>query len=349
MNRTLTLVLPLALALALTASIGCSDDKKSPTDQGDPGFTEGTVEDNGTFVTSLDASSYDEFVGFSFGDRMIHHDVATALGASGDVAFRREDITMDLNSTTTKGARLAGMEFSAVGPDDVPPAEDHSWEGGGVAYAIDDWYTYANQAITLTQYVYSITDASGEHWVKFRIDTIEPGGPTDMGTVGISFFFQDEPGALALDGEIRTASIVVGQGTGYFDFSTGEQVTPADPSTSLDWDIAFSQFALFLNGGVSGSGSATAFYAYTELDDPTAIEAFLAQPEFAQTFTDTYGSAMSEWYIYNGATHELSPKDEIYLIKVGDIVYKVELESYYGDVGGQPASAHYSFRWTVVE
>lgn len=349
MNRRYVRILP--LALALTAAIGCSDDDKGPTDPIDTGFSEGTVEDNGTFVTSLDASSYDDFVGFSFADRSIQHDVATIVGSSWDIAFRREDVTMDLTSSTTKGARLAGMEFSQVDAGDVPPAESQSWQGGGVAYAIDDWYSYTTGTLVLTKNVYSMTDASGSHWVKFRIDDVVGAtGQNNMGSVDITYFYQATAGSLVLDGEVQTATIEVGEGTGYFDFSTGTQVTPGDPSTSLDWDIAFSRFALFVNGGVSGSGSCAAFYAYTELaQDPTDIEAFMAQPEFAQTFTDTYGSAMSEWYVYNGATHELTPKDEVYLIKVGEAVYKLKIESYYGDVGGQPAAAHYRLRWAPVE
>ncbi|MEZ4648009.1 MAG: HmuY family protein [Candidatus Eisenbacteria bacterium] len=345
MNRKLMLTLPALVALA--AFVGCSDDDDKVTDPPVTGFTEGTVADGSVFVTSIDGSNYDDFSGFSFANSTITHAIDVAE-TSWDLAFRREDIT---SSSAVEGARLSGMEFGNVGPSDVPGDSDQAWQSGGIAYAIDDWYSYADQMVTMTKYVYSMKDASGEHWVKFRVDAVVGAtGPGNMGSVEISYFYQDTANSLDLDGTIQTATIVVGDGTGFFDFSTGQQVTPANPSSSNDWDIAFNRFTLSLNGGASGNGECAAFYAYTELPtDPTAIEDFLAQPEFAQTFPDTYGSALSEWYNYNGATHELTPKDEVYLIKSGGKVYKVELESYYGDVDGQPVSALYRFRWAEVQ
>ncbi len=348
MLKKLLFILPLTFALA--AGIGCSDDDDDPTGPGDVGFVEGTIEAGGAYVTSINASDSDEFVGFAFADREITSDVEVEGGAGWDIAFRREDIAMNPAAPSLRGARLAGAEFAEVDAADVPAENSQAWQGGGVAYAIDDWYSYANQQIAMTRNVYSLLDASGQHWVKFRVDAVVGAtGQNNMGTVEISYFYQSTAGSLVLDGEIQTASIVVADGTGYFDFSAGQQVTPSTPGTSLDWDIAFSHFTLALNGGASGSGAATAFFAHTELDDPTDLAAFAAQPEFAQTFPDTYGSALSEWYDYNGATHELSPKDAVYLVRTADAVYKVELESYYGDVGGQPASAHYRFRWDEIE
>ena len=344
MNRRLMLTLPALVALA--AFVGCSDDDDKGTNPGDTGFTEGTVADGSAFVTSIDGSSYDDFNGFTFATSTISHGVDVD-GSGWDIAFRREDIT---SSSSAQGARLSGMEFGDVGSSDVPADGDQAWQNGGVAYAIDDWYSYSTGNLAMTHYVYSMMDASGEHWVKFRIDNVVGAtGQNNMGSVEISYFYQATASSLDLDGTVQTATIVVDDGTGYFDFSTGTQVTPADPANSMDWDIAFSRFTLSLNGGASGGGECAAFYAYTELNDPTAIEDFTAQPEFAQTFPDTYGSALSEWYNYNGATHELSPKDEVYLIKSGGKVYKVALESYYGDVDGQPVSALYQFRWEEVQ
>lgn len=346
MMRKLMLTLPLTCALA--AGIGCSDDD-DPTAPDPTGFAEGTVEDAGTFVTSLDASDQEAFVGFAFAGRTITHDVDVE-GGTWDLAFRREDVAMNPANPSLRGARLAGAEFAEVDAADIPAENDQAWQSGGVAYAIDDWYTYANQQVTMTQNVYSLLDASGQHWVKFRIDAVVGAtGQGSMGRVDITYFYQPMAGSLALDGEVQTASIEVGTGTGYFDFSSGSQVQPMNPESSLEWDIAFSRFTLAINGGASGSGACAAFYAYTELTDPTDIEGFVAQPEFAQTFPDAYGSALSEWYDYNGATHELTPKDAVYLVRTATAVYKLAIESYYGDVDGQPASAHYRFRWDELE
>ena len=42
----------------------------------------------------------------------------------------------------------------------------------------------------------------------------------------------------------------------YFSFAKGKEITVKDPTTSLDWDIAFNRYYVKLNGGDSGKGQA---------------------------------------------------------------------------------------------
>ena len=54
---------------------------------------------------------------------------------------------------------------------------------------------------------------------------------------------------------------------------------------------------------------------------------------------------MTEWYNYDGQTHQLSSKGEVYLVRAGDRLYKMKVEGYYANVGGVPSSGNYTFVW----
>ncbi|MFZ5501215.1 MAG: HmuY family protein, partial [Candidatus Micrarchaeota archaeon] len=88
-----------------------------------------------------------------------------------------------------------------------------------------------------------------------------------------------------------------------------------------------------------------AFYAWGELTDPTDLEGFTAQPGDAPLFPDVPSSVMTDWYNYNGMTHQLTSKSHVYLLKTGGAVYKMRIESYYKNMGGVPTSGYYSFVW----
>lgn len=51
----------------------------------------------------------------------------------------------------------------------------------------------------------------------------------------------------------------------YFSFESGSIVTPADPATSLDWDIAFHMWDVRTNSGTSGAGQGGAYRPTGEL------------------------------------------------------------------------------------
>lgn len=347
---------PLIAGLGLVVLLAACSDDDDPTGPGpeeNPDFTEGTTLDEatGNFMTSLDASNADDFTGFSFGSQNIVHDLSTVAAADNwDIALSREKVKLNGGASgegTVEGASLGAVDFASV---DAAMAVDAEWASDAIEYFMDNWYTYnsTTHQLDMTEYVYSMLDASGNHWVKFRIDALTGAAQGSMGTVEISYFFQSEAGSKSLDGDIQTASIDVGFGVGYFDFSTGQQVMPADPLTSMEWDLVFTQFTMGMNSGPNGSGECGAFYAYSELDDVTAIEDFTMQPE-APLFTDAPGSVMTEWYNYDGTTHTLNSKDHVYLVRRGDALYKLQIDSYYGSINGQPASAHYTLIWDELD
>ncbi len=349
MNTKRSLIF-LAAMLMLMLAIGCSDDDNPTGGDGIPSdyITSTWDATNQVWVSTVDGSSYDEFRYFSFAAEDTLSEPAKQA-ATWDIAFRREVIKTNGGSSATnggdiEGASLGQVDFAGVTIDDTTGAD---WTSDAIDYFISDWFTYNFQThqLDLTHYVYSMVDAEGDNYVKFRVDSLVGNGMGSMGTVWISYYYQPTANSRILSGTVQTASITVGTGTGYFDFSSGSAVTPANPANSNAWDIAFNNYDLMQNSGPNGTGECAAFFAWGELTDPTDIAAFTEQPAMAPLFPDIPSSVMTDWYNYNGQTHQLSSKSNVYLIKTGDKVYKLRIEGYYKNVGGVPTSGNYSFVW----
>lgn len=339
-------LLSLAIVLSLAALIGCSSDKdpvsSKPTT---PSPTPTSVwVDTGFWRSTVDATSTTDFTGYSFTSK------DTSTGA-WDVAFRRDEVKLNGGTSSTDGGDAVGVSLGVVDFNDVTLADTAgvTWIEDGIGYFIDDWYNYNpnTHALTANRNVYSMVDAEGDNFVKFRIDSLVGAGmPPDMGTVYITYYYQPTAHSHDLSGATSSAAITVESGTGYFDFSSGSVVTPADPTTSTDWDLAFSMYNVMQNCSPIGPGACAAFYAYTELTDPTNIDGFTAQPSIAPMFPDGPSSVFTNWYTYTGAPlHRLYSKNYVYLVKTGGKVYKMKIESYYANIGGVLTSGWYTFIW----
>lgn len=345
--------LPLTtILMLLVLATGCGDDDNVVGSGAQQNSTAtSTWDDTGRFWrTTVDASDYDDFMYFSFGTKdTISSGTPKPSAEVWDIAFRREVVKLNGGFSTTNngdvvGANLGVVDFGEITIADTAGVE---WVSDYSDYFIDEWYNYnfVTHELTLTNYVYSMVDAGGSNYLKFRIDSLVGAAQVSMGTVYLTYFYQMTPDSKDLSGVTSSAPVEVNDGVGYFDFSSGAQVTPADPANSLEWDIAFSNFDIKQNSGPNGSGDCAAFLAWGELDDPTNIDGFTMQPEGAPLFPDIPGSVLTEWYDYDGQTHQLTSKSNVYLIKTGDKVYKLSIDSYYANIGGVPTSAHYTFNW----
>jgi len=264
--------------------------------------------------------------------------------------MRREAIKLNGGTSTENAGDVVGADLGQVAFDNVTIADTAgaTWIPDAIDYFISEWYTYnpVTHALAANQFVYSMVDAGGHNYLKFRVDSMVGAGmPPDMGTVWISYYYQPTADSRALDGTIQEASINVGPGTGYFDFSSGMQVTPTTPANSTAWDIAFNSYNCMQNSGPNGTGMCAAFPAFGELADSTDIAGFTEQPAGAPMFPDIPSSALTEWYNYNPTTHTLTSQSHVYLIKTGGVVYKLRIDSYYKSIGGVPESGYYTFIW----
>jgi hypothetical protein len=145
--------------------------------------------------------------------------------------------------------------------------------------------------------------------------------------------------AFLVDASNDTAFVALG--------SAVSLVTVGDFTASSAWDLGFYQTAVLVNGPGVGPGGVTVhcvcqnagatpeqIYAMTpdaELADFESVTAAnipgAASAWSATTFTT------DPWYLYNIDEHVIYPTFQVYLVKKGSVVHKVQFTGYYGPAG----------------
>jgi hypothetical protein len=355
-------IMPILALAMIVAIVGCSDKKTTnPNPIANDSTTVWVNDTSGTYWRSIvDGSSYSSFKYFSFGkkDTISITDSEALTDTSWDIAFRRTVVKTNSGISGIKNVRVANLAM-AHSPDsinfngvtDTTGIRDRDWISDSYAYAVGDWYTYdqMHHTMDLTNYVYTLKDAEGKY-VKFTVSGLYGGGmPPNMGNIVIRYVYAASGTDISGVGE--TDTIIVGADTAYFDFSSGETVTPADPSSSLDWDFAIAAYDIHLNSSMFGIGQAAAYLNTDSLGNPRTDFDNIAQAETQPTayFQDAVGSAFTEWYDYNENTHQLTSKGHVYLVRVGANIYKMQISSYYANVNGTPTSGWYTFKWLKLD
>lgn len=134
----------------------------------------------------------------------------------------------------------------------------------------------------------------------------------------------------------------------YVDLSSGDTVAEADPATSTTWDIAFNATSVHLNGGNDGPAGVTGF-CVCQNSAATNNQILAMTPDNQESaFTnvtsasipvvdDKWASdvfATNPWFRYDLAgDHRISPTFDVYFVKRGAAVYKLQLINYYGAAG----------------
>lgn len=168
-------------------------------------------------------------------------------------------------------------------------------------------------------------------------------------------------GEITLPAQSPAALLTVDASTAftYVDLAAGAVVPQASPSTATTWDIGFNGTSVVLNGGSNGPGGVTAIclcqnagatsdriLAFTAEGQASPFESVSAAdiPPNASWSADVF--ATSRWYRYNLAgDNRISPTFDVYLIRRGASVYKIQLIDYYGPAG---ESRRISFRYAKV-
>jgi len=256
---------------------------------------------------------------------MLNGGAAGSAGVVGHCLCQNANATAAQVMAMTPESQLS--TFESVTAADIPTGED-AWRSDALAPAIVGWYSYdpvAREVTADTDRVWKLRAAEAEDpvYAKFRVLSLEDASQSDAGRITIEYAVQ--PGAGQPLGESETAVIDVTGGRVYFDLATGAE------SDASDWDLAFEGYTIRVNSGVSGSGWAGAVLESDAFEEITDASDAPAQVYAADQFGGVFES--HPWYRYNltGDDHLIWPTFDVYLIKRGDEVYKLQIISYYNE------------------
>jgi HmuY protein len=208
------------------------------------------------------------------------------------------------------------------------PTDASAWKTDSLSSAITGWWAYNTTTCVVTAdstKVWHVRTAEGTGYAKLRVIGLADAARAHAGKVTLQYAVQ--PSATAPLGAVRQTTVDVSGGRVYFDLTTGAV------SSVADWDLAIEGYDIRVNGGASGGGQAGAVISSEKFD---AITNAAAPP--ASVFKgDSYGGIFrtKPWYRYNltGTDHQVWPNFNVYLLRRGDRMYKVQITSYYGPAG----------------
>jgi hypothetical protein len=333
---------PLALAGVLVAALaGCnSDDTIAPPPPVEGAFTVNAVQ-GWVFVNVADSSvvtpapspgqSSDWDIGFFATSVMLNGGEAGPGGVTGFCICQNDQATGTEVLAMTAESELADFDAITSVPAGVTFVEDV------LAPALSGWFTGAGvTAVADPTRSFLVRLADSVAYAKVHVTEIENPTATSAGSVTLEFAVQPSPtGAL---GATQTLTVDLSTGPVGVDLNTGAVTTSA-----TDWDLQLSGFAIRVNGGVSGPGKgAVAAGTGTFASITTAKTADQAYQ--IDRFTGVFGA--HPYYRYNIlGDNRISPTFDVYLIRRGNAVYKLQVLSYY-----DPTSAprYITFRYKQI-
>ena len=237
------------------------------------------------------------------------------------------------NAATTPGTpELLAMtaeselpDFAAVSASAIPSAAT-AWTTEALGPAITEWHTGTGTAATAAAArTWQLRLRDETTLAVLRVAAIQSPTAASPGRVTLEYALQ-QTAASAL-GTPRTLVVdVPASGSARVDLIGGATTT-----SPTGWDLRFDGWTIRLNGGASGPGRAAAALAATPFEaTTTAVTATQAYK------TDVYAGVFSQrpWYRYNLlGDHRVTPTFDVYLVKRGSAVYKVQLTGYYGPAG----------------
>lgn len=234
-------------------------------------------------------------------------------------------------NATASNAQLAAMTpgnqlaaFEAVTAAQVPA--DTAFRADVFAPALTGWYAGAGvSAIADTGRLLLLRrGTSSVSFVKARVTGVS--GAASAGPVAITLQYAVQAAAGQEFGAVGTVTLLQGA---RFDFAT------LDAGTPTDWDVRLDGWTLKVNSGVSGSGSTLGIGFTMPFATLTAATAAQVQPTTFRRdgFASVFGT--SAWYKYNitGTDSQIWPTYNVYLVKRGSVIHKVQLTGYYNLAG----------------
>ncbi len=131
----------------------------------------------------------------------------------------------------------------------------------------------------------------------------------------------------------------------YFSFAAPGEALRAEAIDAGEWDLAFAQTEIRVNGGVKPDGGVEV----TWTDDAGIQDADQAPSGgwVSDTEDDVAFAQDKGWYRYDIIKHVVEPRDRLYYVRATDgIVYAVEMISYYDHSG---EVRYPTFDWIALE
>lgn len=132
----------------------------------------------------------------------------------------------------------------------------------------------------------------------------------------------------------------------YLDLESRAQLEVDDPQHSDAWDLGFRRYDIALDGGVSGPGGmAAVVLAGQQVEDIDAVPAgpWITDAVDGDDDGDAPDYALGGWYDYDFATHVLTPRAQVYVVRsVEGNAFAIEVVDYYDDAG---SSGWLQLRW----
>lgn len=278
-------------------------------------------------VTVVDRNTSTNWdLGFFSTSVMVNGGAAGPAGVTAYCVCQNQQLTGDQVQKLTAESQQA--VFDAVTAADIPAA-DSAWQGDQLTAAISGWYSYnpiSHTVSAATGRFWKVRTANGAAYAKVRISKLENPAREHAGQVTLEFAVQPSRGAAM--GSTRSLTV---------DVSSGQLVKvdleSGSVTESADWDVALQGYTIRVNGGVSGAGDAGAVLVTDSFESATDASD-LTDSHYRG---DSYGGVFNSkpWYRYNitGTDHQIWPTYDVYLIKRGAEVYKVQIIGYYGPTG----------------
>lgn len=324
-RRTLRAALPTLFAVA----VACSDDEINAPPQtpegtitvdASTGWAFASLAEEGPVSVSDPTTSTDWDIAFNATRAMLNGGEAGPGGVVGFCVCQNAGATDADIIAMTADAELA--DFEGVTASDIPAAT--SFEEERLQTAIAGWFGGEGAgAVAESDIAWLVRLADGASYAKLRVVSLT--GPTAEHAGEVTLEWALQPSAEEALGPVQSVTLDAST-LSRLDLNTGS-TTPSD----TEWDLSIEGFAIRLNSGVSGGGQAGATPSPEPFDAVTtaAVDSRAYQVD---GFAGVFGS--HPWYKYNlTGENIIHPTFDVYLIKRGDAVYKIQLIDYYSSAG----------------
>ncbi|MBN1969094.1 MAG: HmuY family protein [Candidatus Delongbacteria bacterium] len=331
-------------------------------------------------TVTLDASSYSDWVYFDF-DNAEEAEISDPLNSDAwDIAFQRTKIKLNggLSGVKENSAMIFGVEeFENVTtvPSNYYTFDDNIYfamaptEPYTGNKALEDWYTMQGMPPTLSSKgnIY-IIKRKDKDYVKLKIESYYH--PESNSSANYTIRYQtgiETDNSTKISSIEETLNVNDNENWVYYSFSS-EDIVVLDtvPEWDYNWDIAFRRYQIKTNSGISGSNSnmmldnevpkgfgvreyiSQDFNSLRIAEEDGYVEDITLNPPMGGT--PYSGSPIFEnWYNYDPATHAISSKNNIYMIKTESGKYvKMKIDSYADVESGKELKFRFEKRISTV-